>query len=515
MVWHLLTICWVLARCDALFLLERLGINGRWLRALRLVRKRSSGGTLRPGERLAVAFRQLGPSFIKLGQVFSTRADLIGEDIAQDLAGLRDNVEPFASALAIRMVEQSLGAPLSTLFASFDAEPVAAASVAQVHFAVLPDGKKVAVKILRPGVAERFKKDLALFSWLAGVIERRLPHTRRMKPREMVRTLKESFEFELNLTYEAAAAVELKENTKDDAGFYVPEVYWDYTAHNVLTLERIEGICIADIPALLQAGHDVDQLVQYSANAMFSQVFRDGYFHADLHPGNIFVLADGRLAVVDFGIMGRLDRKNRLFLAQVLRGFLIGDFALVARLHVEYGIVPSYKSEEYFALACRAIAGRVLGKPLADISVAQLLGQLFQMSEDFEMQLQPQFLLLQKTLMLAEGVGRMLNSGINMWQLSTPLIEQWGKKHLSRRAFMRYAMEDALHEVKRLPLILSQLEQRLQADQGGQATMPSTMPCAVSTPKAPKRCAGIYWLATVTVVVLAFVTLFSIIMEVR
>ena len=378
--------------------------------------------------------------------------------MARDLAHLRDNLPAFPTDQARMIVERALGQPVSTLFSTFEEMPVAAASIAQVHFATRHDGSKVAVKIVRPGIEKAFERDISLFYWLAEQAERRLPSTRRMQPREMIRTLTESVAYELDLRYEAAAAVELKENTKDDDGFYVPEIHWSLTAKEVLTMERIEGIAVHEIDQLREEGYDFDRIATHAATIFFKQVFRDGFFHADPHPGNVFVLPDNRIAVVDFGIMGRLGMKDRIFLAEVLRGFLLEDYAAVARVHMEAGIVPAHKSPEHFALACRAIARPIIDKPLHEISVARLLGQLFSVAETFEMRLQPQFLLLQKTMMLTEGFGRRFKPDMNIWKLAEPMIITWAEEHLGARAQLRMAAQETANRLKRLPDLLEKTE---------------------------------------------------------
>ncbi len=460
----LLRIASVLAKHDALFVFEQLRVFPMIRGISRLLfLKPASNKTKRPGERLGDALVELGPSFIKLGQVFSTRSDLVGEEFARDLAFLQDKLPPFPTTSAKRIIEQELDAPLAELFASFEEKPVAAASMAQVHFATTTDGRDVAVKILRPDVSERFRRDLELFRWLADLVERAVPEMRRMQPRGMVRTLRESVEIELDLRYEAAAAVELRENMEGEEGFYVPEIDWQRTSSQVLTLERIYGIPGNHIDEIKEKGYDVDTILAYAANAFFCQVFRDGFFHADMHPGNIFIMEDGRIAVVDFGIMGRLDYKNRVFLAQVLSGFLQEDYYSVAKVHADFGIIPPHKSVDHFAMACMAIGKPILGKNLNEISVARLLAQLFKVSETFEMRLQPQLLLLQKTLMLAEGIGRSLNPSINMWEMSKPLIMMWYQQNLSKPAIALTRAEQTVEQLQRLPEVLESFNDALHS----------------------------------------------------
>jgi len=412
---------------------------------------------------LAAAFNELGPSFVKLGQLLSTRADLLGEEMAIDLASLQDRLPPFPGQVARALIETEFARPIDTLFASFDEVAVAAASIAQVHFARTTDGQEVAVKILRPGIAEAFTGDLNLFLWLAGLGERLQPALRRLKPVEVVQTLAEVVRIEMDLRMEAAAAAELAENFAGDPDFHVPRVDWLRTGRTVLTLERINGIRIDDRAALLAGGHRIEDLLAKAAAAFFNQVFRDGFFHADLHPGNMFVDPNGAIAVVDFGIMGRLDRATRFFLADMLIGFLSGDYRRVAEVHFAAGYVPPRRSVDAFTQACRSIGQPILGKPLQEISVARLLAQLFEITEQFEMETQPQLLLLQKTMVVIEGVGRRLDPEINIWALARPLIEGWMRDNRGPEARVRLGIETLADLIERVPPLVRSLE-RLVTD---------------------------------------------------
>jgi ubiquinone biosynthesis protein len=451
---RLIGIVWTLARYDALFLFEPIGPT-TLLRIVRLFHRR--GYTVRPGERLAAAFHSIGPAFIKLGQLLATRADLLGEEVAADLARLQDRLPPFPSSDARALIEAEFGCPVAELFQSFDDRPTAAASIAQVHFATTSEGREVAVKVLRPGIARAFARDLDLLRWLASVIERTRPALRRLKPLEVVQTLAQSVELEMDLRFEAAAASELAENLAADPGFRVPKVDWGRTGRSVLTIDRVAGIRVDDRAALVAAGHDIEALLQRAAEAFFNQVFRDGFFHADLHPGNMFVEADGSLVVVDFGIMGRLDRDTRFFLADLLVGFLTGDYRRVAQVHFDAGIVPPHRSVDEFAQACRSIGEPILGKPLAEISIARLLAQLFRVTEQFDMETQPQLLLLQKTMVLVEGVGRQLDPGVNIWALARPLIEEWMRDNRGPEARLRRRLGDLMETLDQLPKIVADL----------------------------------------------------------
>ncbi|MBO0735846.1 MAG: 2-polyprenylphenol 6-hydroxylase [Alphaproteobacteria bacterium] len=454
---RLVRICLTLARHDALFPLAAVPAAVPLLRASRLLARRRRSADLRPGQRLAAAFHELGPSFIKLGQLLSTRADLLGEELAIDLASLQDRLPPFSGAQARALVEAEFARPLGTLFASFDETARAAASIAQVHFARTADGHDVAVKVLRPGIAEAFAGDLDLFLWLAVWGEQLQPALRRLKPVEVVQTLAEIVRFEMDLRMEAAAAAELAENFGGDAYFRVPRVDWLRTGRTVLTLERMHGIRIDDRTGLLAAGHRIDELLGRAAAAFFNQVFRDGFFHADLHPGNMFVAADGAIVVVDFGIMGRLDRATRFYLADMLLGFLSGDYRRVAEVHFAAGYVPPGRSVDAFTQACRSIGEPILGKPLHEISVARLLAQLFEITEQFDMETQPQLLLLQKTMVVIEGVGRRLDPEINIWALARPLIEDWMRHNRGAEAAARLGLETLTDLIEGVPRLVRSL----------------------------------------------------------
>jgi ubiquinone biosynthesis protein len=481
---RLIRIARTLARHDALFPLQRTGIAPGLLRLANLLWRRQSPG--RPGQRLARALEALGPSFIKLGQMLSTRPDLMGEDIANDLAGLRDQLPPFASAKARATIEQELDGPLARFFLTFDERPIAAASIAQVHFAATADGREVAVKVLRPGIEEAFARDLDLFYWCAEVLERFLPEFRRLKPYEAVRTFEETVWIEMDLRMEAAAAVELGENFLGDPTFRVPRVDWERTAKRVLTLERIRGINIDRREELIAAGHEPDRILANAAALFFNQVFRDGFFHADQHPGNCFIEADGTICALDFGIMGRLDREHRYYLADMLMGFLRRDYETVADVHFRAGFVPAHKSKSAFTQALRAIAEPIMDKPLHEISVARLLGLLFEVTETFEMETQPQLLLLQKTMLVTEGVGRRLNPNVNMWSMARPLIEQWMRDNRGPEARLRDAVRHGVETLERLPELVRRLDEAIIVLGRPDGRQPAPRPVSPRRREAPQ-----------------------------
>jgi ubiquinone biosynthesis protein len=418
----------------------------------------------RPGERLARALQEMGPAFIKLGQSLATRADLLGETIARDHSLLQDRLPPFSAEEARTILERELGQPLSALFASFEDRPVAAASIAQVHFATTTEGEAVAVKILRPGIEEAIDRDLDFFLWLAEWAERLHPPLRRYKPVEAVRLLARSTRREMDLRLEAAAAAEFAENNRDALGFRVPRVDWRRTGRRVVTFERVEGLPADERDQLLAAGLDPDAILERAAVVFFNQVFRDGFFHADMHPGNMLIdPKTGDIVALDFGIMGRLELADRRNLAEVLLGFLERDYARVADVFFRAGFLPPDQDRAAFTQACRALGEPILGLPLNEISFGRLLGQLLATAEEFEMETQPQLLLLQKTMVVAEGVGRALNPAVNIWTLARPLVEQWMRENLGPEAQLREAVAEGVEALRRLPATLGRLERLLEA----------------------------------------------------
>ena len=452
-----------LARHDALFVLDGHAI-GRTVAALaRLTSKPNPEiSSLRPGERLALALTALGPTFIKLGQALSTRPDLLGQAVTDDLTNLQDQLPPFAFSEAKAIIDADFDQDTDVLFTSIEPTPVAAASIAQVHFAVTEDGGEVAVKILRPGIREAFARNVDLLYWLAETVERTQPKLRRLRPIETVRTFEESVRIEMDLRFEAAAAEELRENFADEPRFKVPTVDWLRTSEHVLTLERVSGARIDKPDTIKALGLDPVDVVRTSAEVFFRMVFHHGFFHADMHPGNLFVAQEmggvGTIIAMDFGIMGRVDARTRRHLGEMLLGFLTRDYKRVAEVHMEAGFVPSDKDVGAFAQACRSIAEPILGKPLNEISLARLLGQLFQITETFEMQTQPQLLLLQKSMLLAEGVGRLLAPNVNMWELARPLIEDWMVKELGPEGRIRDAVSDASATLEKLPRLIDSID---------------------------------------------------------
>jgi ubiquinone biosynthesis protein len=441
-VGRLLHMARVLAAHDALVPREyaaRVPGPVRWGARL-LGRGRRADRALLPGERLAKALEHLGPSAIKLGQLLATRPDLVGEEVARGLESLQDRLPPFADSEARRIVEAELGRPLPELFSVFE-PPVAAASIAQVHQAETAGQppRRVAVKILRPGIEAEFARDFDAFRFAAGIAERLSAEAQRLRVKAVVKTLAASVALELDLRMEAAAASELAQNTRDDEQFRVPLLDWSRTSARVLTTEWIEGPALRDPAALETAGHDPKLIAVGILRAFLTQALRDGFFHADMHPGNLFVDKEGRICAVDFGIMGRLDSSMRRFLAETLAGFLDRDYLRVARVHFDHGFVPRTHNVDTFAQALRAVGEPIFGLTAREVSMARLLDQLFATTRRFDMQLQPQLVLLQKTMVVVEGVARALDPVFDIWEASRPVIESWMIENLGPEARLREA----------------------------------------------------------------------------
>jgi ubiquinone biosynthesis protein len=386
-------------------------------------------------DRIAAALSKLGPSYIKLGQFLATRPDVVGIEVARDLEHLQDRVAPFPQDVAVEMIEASLGAPIGTAFASFG-PPIAAASIAQVHKAsvMTPQGEKnVAVKVIRPGITKRFRRDLETMAFAARTAERLQPASRRLRPVAVVGELARSVTLELDLRLEAAALSEMAENTRLDPGFRVPAVDWERTGRDVLVTDWVDGLPLTDTAVIEAAGHDRPALARLLIESFLQQAMRDGFFHADMHPGNLFVDASGAIVAVDLGLVGRLGPKERRFLAEILYGFITRDYMRVARVHFEAGYVPPNQSVQDFGQALRAIGEPIHNRTASQISMARLLTQLFEVTELFQMETRTELVLLQKTMVVVEGVARKLDPDLNIWSASEPTV----------RAFMTHALGPA------------------------------------------------------------------------
>ena len=396
-------------------------------------------------KRISAALTRLGPSYVKLGQFLATRADVIGPDLARDLAHLQDKQPPFSMALARAAVERELGGKLEDHFAAFG-PPVAAASIAQVHKAVVIENgvrRDVAVKILRPNVEKRFKRDLDSYAFAAGLVDRWVPSARRLKPLAVVANLKRTTDLEMDLRLEAAAISEMADNIKDDARFRVPGIDWRRTQKRVMTIEWIDGTPIADLAALQASGLDTKALGLVVLQSFLRHAMRDGFFHADMHPGNLFVDAAGNLVAVDFGIMGRLGVRERRFLAEILNGLITRDYTRAAEVHFWAGYVPPHHDVAVFAQAMRAIGEPIHGRTADEISMADLLGQLFAYTDVFDMETRPELILLQKSMVIVEGVARSLDPNLNLWVAAEPVAKEWMERNLGAIGRLRDAGEGA------------------------------------------------------------------------
>ncbi|HXA34993.1 MAG TPA: ubiquinone biosynthesis regulatory protein kinase UbiB [Steroidobacteraceae bacterium] len=412
------------------------------------------------GERLRLALEELGPIFVKFGQALSTRRDLLPADIADELAKLQDRVPPFDGAIAIASIEKAFGQKLTDIFGSFEPEPLAAASIAQVHVATLKNGREVIVKILRPEMREIIDLDLEVLEYLAELADAYWKEARRLRPVELVREYRKTILDELDLLREAGNAAQLKRNFAGSPLLYVPEVYWDYCRVNVMVMERIHGVIVNDLEQLRARGTNIAKLAENGVEIFFTQVFRDNFFHADMHPGNIFVQIDDpqnpRYAAVDFGIVGSLQARDQHYLAENFLAFFDRDYARVAALHVESGWVPRGTRVDELESAVRTVCEPIFNKPLKEISFAQVLLRLFETARRFDMQVQPQLILLQKTLFNIEGLGRQLYPELDLWQTAQPYLRKWMRQRMSPRAVLRRArtqLPDILVALQQVPQI--------------------------------------------------------------
>jgi ubiquinone biosynthesis protein len=442
------------------------GLKQRWVRALARVVTIGRRLPEPRGVRLRRALEKLGPIFVKFGQVLSTRRDLLPADIADELAQLQDNVPPFPAAQAAAIVEHAFGKPLTEVFTSFDAEPVASASIAQVHFAVLKNGREVAVKVLRPGMLRAIDDDIALLHRMASWVERSGDDGKRLKPREVVAEFDTYLHDELDLVREAANAAQLRRNMAGLALVEIPEMHWDWCAANVMVMQRMNGIPISQTQRLLAAGVDLKRLSRDGVTIFFTQVFRDGFFHADMHPGNIQISTEpatfGRYIALDFGIVGTLTDNDRDYLAQNFLAFFRRDYKRVAELHLESGWVPAETRVDALESAIRTVCEPLFDRPLKDISLGQVLLRLFQTSRRFNVQIQPQLVLLQKTLLNVEGLGRQLDPELDLWSTAKPFLERWMSEQVGIEGLTQRLKDEAPRYAKLLPELPRLLHAALQ-----------------------------------------------------
>ncbi len=414
--------------------------------------------------RLRRALETLGPIFVKFGQVLSTRRDLIPPDIAEELAHLQDHVPPFPGAEALQILFEAYGKPATEVFTHFEIEPVASASVAQVHFAVLPDGRKVAVKVLRPGIAKIIAKDVALLDAGAALLELLWSDGKRLKPREVVAEFARHLEDELDLMREAANANQLRRNFADSPLLAVPEIHWDYCSTKVMVMQRMHGTPVSAVDALRAQGVDIPRIARIGVEIFFTQVFRDGFFHADMHPGNILVTPEGQYVALDFGIMGTLTDVDKHYLARNFIAFFRRDYRRVAEVHVESGWAPPGTRIEDFETAIRAVCEPIFDKPLKEISFGKVLLRLFQTSRRFNIEIQPQLVLLQKTLLNIEGLGRDLDPDLDLWSTAKPYLERWMSEQVGWRGLARRIGDQLPFWSELLPQLPRLVQQYLTKD---------------------------------------------------
>jgi ubiquinone biosynthesis protein len=476
-VWRLLRWGRILARHGALRGIERDPATPAPVR--RLARLARVGARVPKVPRYADAFQAIGPAAVKLGQTLATRPDLVGEDAAHDLLRLQDQLVPVPFETIRAAMEAGLGRPPEELFASIDPVPVGAASIAQVHRAVTTDGRTVAVKVLRPGVERDFAQAIDTYQWAAAHLEAMSPEARRLRPRLTIETFKRWTARELNFRREAASASELAEAMTAEPDFVVPAIDWQRSTQRVLTVEWIDGIKLSHRQALVEAGFDLPHLARTLVQSFLRQAIADGFFHADMHQGNLFALPGpngdpaqgGRIAAIDFGIMGRIDRRARVWLAEILYGLITGNYRRVAEIHFEAGYVPSHHNVAEFATALRAVGEPMRGLPVKDMSIGMMLDGLFSITRDFDMVTQPHLLLLQKTMVMVEGVATRLDPDINLWESAAPFVREWIRTELGPEAAIADRLIADVKTIAGLPELIRRIEARYPAP-GGEPPAP-------------------------------------------
>lgn len=501
-VWRLLVWGRTLARHGALRGIERDANTPAPVR--RLARLARFGARVPKVPRYANAFQAVGPAAIKLGQTLATRPDLIGEEAANDLLRLQDALPPVPFDDIRAQIEASFGRPVETLFASIDPVAVGAASIAQVHRAVTTDGRDVAVKVLRPGIDVEFRRAIETYEWAAARVEAMGAEAARLRPRLVIETFKRWTARELDLRREAASASELADAMRAEPDMMIPAIDWQRTTSKVMTLEWIDGIKLSDRAALIAAGHDVHAIAANLVRAFLRQAISEGFFHADMHQGNLFALSDGRIAAIDFGIMGRIDRRARVWLAEILYGLITGNYLRVAEIHFEAGYVPPHHSVAEFATALRAVGEPMRGLPVKDMSVGMMLDSLFNITRDFDMQTQPHLLLLQKTMVMVEGVATRLDPDINLWDTAAPFVGEWIRTELGPEAALADRIVEDFHTLARLPRLLRNIERHFP-DPGGAPPPPPLAPAVVARSGGWWRYATVALLAGIAGAALAMV----------
>lgn len=444
-------------------------------------------GTIQPKTpNYAEAFRAIGPAAIKLGQSLATRPDLVGEEAANNLLSLQDNLPPVAFDEIAAHIEASFGQPIENLFSEIDPEPVGAASIAQVHKGVTSDGRQVAIKVLRPGIREKFARDIQTYEWAAAHLESFGSEAARLRPRLTIANFKRWTNSELDLRREAASASELADGMRGVEGYRIPDIDWDRTNGRVMTVEWVNAVKISKLDELREKGVDLPHLAERLVISFLTQAISAGFFHADMHQGNLFVEDDGTIVAIDFGIMGRIDRRARQWLAEILYGLTTGNYKRVAEIHFEAQYVPSYHSVGEFATALRAVGEPMRGKPVSELSVGQMLDGLFAITRDFDMQTQPHLLLLQKTMVMVEGIATQLNPDINMWDVSAPYVRGWIRDELGPEAAVAERIKEDAQTFLRLPDLIRRVEERFPP-KGGAPEQPPLPDVPLVTDRKPRE----------------------------
>ncbi len=469
-IWRLLKWGRTLARHGALREISRLRDLPKPVKRLFML---AQLGTFQPKvPDYAGALTAIGPAAIKLGQTLATRPDIIGFEPARNLLSLQDQLPPERFEAIHEEIDQGLNQPADILFSHIEREPVGAASIAQVHRAVTSDGRDVAVKVLRPGIREKFAADIETYEWAAAHLEALGGEAARLRPPLVIANLKRWTLRELDLRREAAAAAELRETMAAVPGYQIPAVDWDRTSGRVLTIEWVDGIKISDVDALRAANHDLPALAEKLVLTFLRQAISEGYFHADMHQGNLFVTADGTIAAIDFGIMGRINRQARVWLAEILYGLTTGNYKRVAQIHFDAQYVPAHHDVDEFATALRAVGEPTRGKPVSELSVGQMLDSLFAITRDFDMQVQPHLLLLQKTMVMVEGIATSLNPAINMWDVASPFVREWIRDELGPEAMAASGLKKQVDTLAMIPDIVRRLDEQLPRKGGAPPAPP-------------------------------------------
>ncbi|MBT4922764.1 MAG: 2-polyprenylphenol 6-hydroxylase [Rickettsiales bacterium] len=457
---------------DALFFCKKLPVINILILPLRIFTVLHLGKSR--GERLCIAFNRMGPTFIKLGQLLSCRSDLVGAKMANDLSALQDSLPAAKFSKINKQIEQDLQGTIGNKFLEFNPIAISVASISEVFKATTHDQQLVAVKVLRPKIKQRFKRDISLlffFAHLANIF----PRLKRLRPVDVIKTFQATSMRELDLRFEAASNSELSDNLKSNPNIQIPKIHWELTSENILVSEWIEGTKISHKNELKARDHNITKIAEDLLLCYFDMAYRDGLFHADLHPGNILITHSGKIVLIDFGIVGRLSKDDRIYVTKILDGFIRKDYAHVAKIHLDAGYIPRSTNVADFALACRSIGEPLFNKPLDQISIARLLELLFRITENYGMETQPQLLLLQKTLLTVEGVVSHLDSNVNIWELGRPWMENWGKENMGPKAHIKDLADKSSQMLHKLPSIIDDLADMLEQSKSNKSQLAKKM----------------------------------------